>query len=168
MIEQGALTINGIQDIAATTIQKCWRGYAVRKAFTNRKPLLIEHDEKLKGKKRASAAEQMRTGDLFGNQTPRSVSPRYFKPFDICKFFRVFQCFLLHVRLRVFVRCVFLHVFQCVFCVLFYVFQWVFLCVFHCVFLHLFQCVVCSSACFCVLFCVFQCVLVRSSLFEEQ
>ena len=79
MIEQGALTINGIQDIAATTIQKCWRGYKVRKAFLDRRPLLMKHDERLKGKKRASAAEQKRTGDLSGNQTPRSVSPRYFK-----------------------------------------------------------------------------------------
>ena len=74
MIEQGALTINGIQDIAATTIQKCWRGYEVRKAFQNRKNLLMRH-EQLKGQKRASAAEQKRTGDLLGNQSPRSVSP---------------------------------------------------------------------------------------------
>ncbi|KAL9957900.1 hypothetical protein ACROYT_G034855 [Oculina patagonica] len=75
MIEQGALTINGIQDIAATTIQKCWRGYAVRKAFENRKNQLMRHERLLKGKKRASAAEQKRTGDLSGIQSPRSVSP---------------------------------------------------------------------------------------------
>lgn len=118
MIEQGALTINGIQDIAATTIQKCWRGYAVRKAFENRKNQLMRHERLLKGKKRASAAEQKRTGDLSGNYTPRSVSPRYFKFFDIVC---VFQC-------------VFLHVFHCVFCV----FLCLFLCVFQCVFFRVF------------------------------
>ena len=80
MIEQGALTINGIQDIAATTVQKCWRGYTVRKAFQDKKNLFLRH-EQLKGQKRASAA---RTGDIFGNQSPYSVSPgsaspRYFK-----------------------------------------------------------------------------------------
>ena len=77
MIEQGAFTINGIQDIAVTTIQKCWRGYQVRKGFKGWKDLLMEHNEKVKGKKRASAVEQRRTWDLPGNQSPRSVSPRY-------------------------------------------------------------------------------------------
>ena len=76
MIEQGALTINGIQDIAATTIQKFWRGYQMRKGFKDRKNLLVKHEQKKK-KKRASAAEQRRTGDLSGNVSPRSLSPRY-------------------------------------------------------------------------------------------
>lgn len=95
MIEQGALTINGIQDIAATTIQKCWRGYQVRKGFEDRKPLLVKHKKTLKGKKRASAAEQKRSVDLPGNQSPRSVSPRYFK---------LFHSVPLRVALRVPVR----------------------------------------------------------------
>ncbi|XP_020627637.1 inversin-like [Orbicella faveolata] len=75
MIEQGALTINGIQDIAATTIQKCWRGYNVRKEFEDRKPLLVRHNRTLHGKKRASAAEQKRSLDLPEIQSPRIVSP---------------------------------------------------------------------------------------------
>ena len=75
MIEQGALTINGIQDIAATTIQKCWRGYELRKGFKDRKNLLVKHFNNIR--KRASAAEQRRTEDLLGNQSVRSVSPRY-------------------------------------------------------------------------------------------
>ena len=76
MIEQGALTINGIQDIAATTIQKCWRGYEVRKEFNeHRKDLIVKHYKGIR--KRASAAEQRRTEDLLGNQSSRSVSPRY-------------------------------------------------------------------------------------------
>lgn len=74
MIEQGALTINGIQDIAATTIQKCWRGYELRKGFKDRKNLLVKHFNNIR--KRASAAEQRRTEDLLGNQSLRSVSPR--------------------------------------------------------------------------------------------
>lgn len=78
MIEQGALTINGIQDIAATTVQKCWRGYTVRKAFQDKKNLFLRH-EQLKGQKRASAA---RTGDIFGNQSPYSVSPGSASPRD--------------------------------------------------------------------------------------
>ena len=81
MIEQGALTINGIQDIAATTIQKCWRGYNVRKGFEDRKPLLVRHNKTLHGKKRASAAEQKRSVDLPGIRSPRRISPRYFKLF---------------------------------------------------------------------------------------
>ena len=78
MIEQGAFTINGIQDIAATTIQKCWRGYQVREAFKDKKNLFVEHEQKLKVKKRASAAEQRSTGDLAGIRSPHSVSPRYY------------------------------------------------------------------------------------------
>ncbi|RMX60381.1 hypothetical protein pdam_00021316 [Pocillopora damicornis] len=81
MIEQGALTINGIQDIAATTVQKCWRGYTVRKAFQDKKNLFLRH-EQLKGQKRASAA---RTGDIFGNQSPYSVSPGSASPRDFTK-----------------------------------------------------------------------------------
>lgn len=78
MIEQGAFTINGIQDIAATTIQKCWRGYQVREAFKDKKNLFVEHEQKLKVKKRASAAEQRGTGDLSGIRSPHRVSPRYY------------------------------------------------------------------------------------------
>ena len=102
MIEQGALTINGIQDIAATTIQKCWRGYEVRKGFGGKKPLLVRH-EKLKVKKRASAAEQNRSMDLPGNPSPRNVSPRYLKLFHSVPL-RVALRVLVRVPVRVLVR----------------------------------------------------------------
>ncbi|XP_067019764.1 inversin-like [Acropora muricata] len=73
MIEQGGFTINGIQDIAATTIQKCWRGYVFRKGF--HKDLLVRH-EQMRVKKRACAAEHGKDVELCGNQSPRSPSPR--------------------------------------------------------------------------------------------
>ena len=76
MIEQGALTINGIQDIAATTIQSCWRGYQVRKSFQNRKNLLMRHEQLKDMKKRASAAKQRRTGNLSLTQSPFVRSSR--------------------------------------------------------------------------------------------
>lgn len=78
MIEQGALTINGIEDIASTTIQKCWRGHRVRKGFLVRKDLFVKHERVKKVRKRASVAGQRKTPDLYDNQTSRGVSPRYF------------------------------------------------------------------------------------------
>lgn len=78
MIEQGALTINGIEDIASTTIQKCWRGHRVRKGFLVRKDLFVKHERVKKVRKRASVAGQRKTPDLYANQSSRDVSPRYF------------------------------------------------------------------------------------------
>ena len=78
MIEQGALTINGIEDIASTTIQKCWRGHRVRKGFLVRKDLFVKHERVKKVRKRASVAGQRKTPDLCANQSSRGVSPRYF------------------------------------------------------------------------------------------
>ncbi|XP_032218348.2 inversin [Nematostella vectensis] len=45
LIEQGGLTITAIQDVAATAIQSCWRGYRVRKPFQNRKDLYMKHEQ---------------------------------------------------------------------------------------------------------------------------
>ncbi|XP_070570393.1 inversin-like [Ptychodera flava] len=45
MIEQGALSITGIRDIAASKIQAHYRGYKVRKTFLERKKLLMKHEQ---------------------------------------------------------------------------------------------------------------------------
>ena len=48
MIEHGAFTIAGIQDVAATVIQAAWRGYRLRQSFKGQKELLILHEKKRK------------------------------------------------------------------------------------------------------------------------
>ena len=53
MIEQGAFTIAGIQDEAATVIQATWRGYRLRKYFKEQKELLILHERKRRETKRS-------------------------------------------------------------------------------------------------------------------
>ncbi|GFR70393.1 inversin [Elysia marginata] len=58
MIEQGALSITGIQDIAAQKIQCAFRGYRVRKAFIERKKLLMKHEKLKKEAARKRAAEE--------------------------------------------------------------------------------------------------------------
>lgn len=45
MLEHGALSIAAIQDIAAATIQAVYKGYTVRKAFRERKQLLMRHEQ---------------------------------------------------------------------------------------------------------------------------
>ncbi|CAL1532046.1 unnamed protein product [Lymnaea stagnalis] len=60
MIEQGALSITGIQDIAAQKIQSAFRGYRVRKAFIERKKLLMKHEKLKKEAARKRAAEEGR------------------------------------------------------------------------------------------------------------
>uniref|UniRef100_A0A8C9W3K7 Inversin n=1 Tax=Scleropages formosus TaxID=113540 RepID=A0A8C9W3K7_SCLFO len=45
MLEHGALSIAAIQDIAASTIQAVYKGYKVRKAFRERKNLLMRHEQ---------------------------------------------------------------------------------------------------------------------------
>lgn len=56
MIEQGGLTFRAIQDVAATTIQSCWRGYRVRKPFQKRKTLYMRHEQLKRDMKRRSSA----------------------------------------------------------------------------------------------------------------
>lgn len=53
MIEQGAFTIAGIQDEAATVIQATWRGYRLRKYFQEQKELLILHERKRRETKKS-------------------------------------------------------------------------------------------------------------------
>ncbi|XP_059511355.1 inversin isoform X2 [Stegostoma tigrinum] len=45
MLEHGALSIAAIQDIAASKIQAVYKGYMVRKAFQERKNLLMKHEQ---------------------------------------------------------------------------------------------------------------------------
>ncbi|XP_041104124.1 inversin isoform X2 [Polyodon spathula] len=45
MLEHGALSIAAIQDIAASKIQAVYKGYKVRKAFQERKNLLMKHEQ---------------------------------------------------------------------------------------------------------------------------
>ncbi|XP_037532229.1 inversin [Nematolebias whitei] len=45
MLEHGALSIAAIQDIAAASIQAVYKGYTVRKAFKERKQLLMRHEQ---------------------------------------------------------------------------------------------------------------------------
>ncbi|KAK7501506.1 hypothetical protein BaRGS_00007310 [Batillaria attramentaria] len=63
MIEQGALSITGIQDIAATKIQSAFRGYRVRKTFIERKKLLMKHEMLKKEAARKRAGEGKRSED---------------------------------------------------------------------------------------------------------
>ncbi|XP_072109606.1 inversin isoform X6 [Mobula birostris] len=45
MLEHGALSIAAIQDIAASKVQAVYKGYLVRKAFQERKNLLMKHEQ---------------------------------------------------------------------------------------------------------------------------
>lgn len=45
MLEHSALSIAAIQDIAAASIQAVYKGYTVRKAFRERKQLLMRHEQ---------------------------------------------------------------------------------------------------------------------------
>uniref|UniRef100_K1PRS0 Inversin n=1 Tax=Magallana gigas TaxID=29159 RepID=K1PRS0_MAGGI len=60
MLEQGALSITGIQDLAALSIQKVFRGYRIRKTFSERKKLLMKHDQLRKEAARKRAVEETR------------------------------------------------------------------------------------------------------------
>jgi len=51
MIEHGAVSITGIQDVAAVKIQAWFRGIRVRRTFVERKKLLMKHEQLRKEKK---------------------------------------------------------------------------------------------------------------------
>ncbi|NP_001079230.1 inversin-A [Xenopus laevis] len=58
MLEHGALSIAAIQDIAASKIQAVYKGHKVRRAFQERKNLLMKHEQLRKG-----AAAKKREGE---------------------------------------------------------------------------------------------------------
>ncbi|TNN75668.1 Inversin [Liparis tanakae] len=60
MLEHGALSIAAIQDIAAASIQSVYKGYTVRKAFRERKQLLMRHEQLRKDAAKKRGEEQRR------------------------------------------------------------------------------------------------------------
>ncbi|KAM9310006.1 inversin [Pholidichthys leucotaenia] len=60
MLEHSALSIAAIQDIAAATIQAVYKGYTVRKAFRERKQLLMRHEQLRKDAAKKREEEQRR------------------------------------------------------------------------------------------------------------
>ncbi|XP_070691442.1 inversin [Pempheris klunzingeri] len=60
MLEHGALSIAAIQDIAAAFIQAVYKGYTVRKAFRERKQLLMRHEQLRKDAAKKREEEQRR------------------------------------------------------------------------------------------------------------
>ncbi|KAJ8353889.1 hypothetical protein SKAU_G00214560 [Synaphobranchus kaupii] len=60
MLEHGALSIAAIQDIAASSIQAVYKGYKVRKAFKERKNLLMRHEQLRKDAAKKREEEQRR------------------------------------------------------------------------------------------------------------
>ncbi|XP_072316772.1 inversin [Eucyclogobius newberryi] len=62
MLEHGALSIAAIQDIAAASIQAVYKGYTVRKAFRERKQLLMRHEQLRKDAAKKREEEQRKRG----------------------------------------------------------------------------------------------------------
>nr|XP_054749543.1 inversin-like [Lytechinus pictus] len=63
MVEQGALSITGIRDMAATRIQCRFRGFCVRKTFVERKKLLMKHEQLRKDAAAKKREEQSKKYD---------------------------------------------------------------------------------------------------------
>ncbi|KAK3515639.1 hypothetical protein QTP70_025326 [Hemibagrus guttatus] len=75
LLEHGALSIAAIQDIAASSIQALYKGYKVRRAFKERKNLLMRHEQlrkdaakKREEERRREAVQQL---SLAGAQQPQ-------------------------------------------------------------------------------------------------
>uniref|UniRef100_A0A2K5HVM6 Nephrocystin-2 n=2 Tax=Colobus angolensis palliatus TaxID=336983 RepID=A0A2K5HVM6_COLAP len=79
MLEHGALSIAAIQDIAAFKIQAVYKGYKVRKAFRDRKNLLMKHEQLRKdaaAKKREEENKRKEAEQQKGRRSPVSCRPQ--------------------------------------------------------------------------------------------
>ncbi|XP_066501182.1 inversin isoform X2 [Hoplias malabaricus] len=64
LLEHGAMSIAAIQDIAASTIQALYKGYKVRRAFRERKNLLMRHEQLRKDAAKKREEERRREAEL--------------------------------------------------------------------------------------------------------
>ncbi|XP_058232616.1 inversin isoform X2 [Hemibagrus wyckioides] len=75
LLEHGALSIAAIQDIAASSIQALYKGYKVRRAFKERKNLLMRHEQLRKDAAKKREEERRREAEqqlsLAGAQQPQ-------------------------------------------------------------------------------------------------
>ncbi|XP_043921544.1 inversin [Protopterus annectens] len=85
MLEHGALTISAIQDIAAAKIQAVYKGYKVRKAFQERKNLLMKHEQLRKdAAKKREEGNKKKEAELQERKKVREADVKA-QPYSACK-----------------------------------------------------------------------------------